>query len=172
MTKQIESNENKNAFQSKVYHLHNTQITKTLTIDKKINFCTVDLDFYITLTLTFKQPCFSGIQAYTGKVMGNMMFYSFDLHLDPMTLILKPNLDTVKMYLHTKNEVPSYSTATIAKAATIASFRLPLLGILRSVQGVICHPTLLASSGLGTSRHIILAIKPYHSWHFPHPSAG
>ena len=35
------------------------------------------------------------------------MFYSFDL--DPMTLVLKLDLDIVKMYLHTKNEVPSYS---------------------------------------------------------------
>ena len=31
------------------------------------------------------------------------MFYSFD-H-DPMTLVLKLDLDMVKMYLHTENEV-------------------------------------------------------------------
>ena len=33
----------------------------------------------------------------------NMMFYSFDLDIDPMTLVLKLDLDMVKMYLHTKN---------------------------------------------------------------------
>ena len=41
----------------------------------------------------------------------NMMFYSFDL--DPMTLILKLDLDMVKMYLHTKNEVPSYISSKV-----------------------------------------------------------
>ena len=34
-----------------------------------------------------------------------MMFYSFDLDLDPITLILKLDLDMVKMYLQAKNEV-------------------------------------------------------------------
>ena len=43
----------------------------------------------------------------------NMMFHSFDLDLDPMTLVLKLNLDMVKMYLHTKNEVPSYSSSKV-----------------------------------------------------------
>ena len=33
------------------------------------------------------------------------MFHSFDL--DPMTLVLKPDLDMVNMYLDTKNEIPS-----------------------------------------------------------------
>ena len=40
-----------------------------------------------------------------------MLFYSFDL--DPMTLILKPDLDMVKMDLHAKNEGPSYSCSNI-----------------------------------------------------------
>ena len=40
-----------------------------------------------------------------------MMFYSFDL--DPMTLVLNCDLDMVKMYLHTKNEVPSYSSSKV-----------------------------------------------------------
>ena len=31
--------------------------------------------------------------------------FSYDLDLDPMNLILKLDLDMVKMYLHTKNEV-------------------------------------------------------------------
>ena len=40
-----------------------------------------------------------------------MMFYSFDL--DSMTLILKPDLDMVKMHMHTENEVPSYSGSKV-----------------------------------------------------------
>ena len=36
-----------------------------------------------------------------------MMFYSFDRDLDLSTLVLKLDLYVVKMYLHTKNEVPS-----------------------------------------------------------------
>ena len=43
----------------------------------------------------------------------NMMFYSFDLDIDPMTLVLKLDLDMVTMYLHTKNEVPSYSGSKV-----------------------------------------------------------
>ena len=42
-----------------------------------------------------------------------MMFYSFDLDLDQMTLVLKLDLDMVKMYLHTKNEVPSYISSKV-----------------------------------------------------------
>ena len=34
-----------------------------------------------------------------------LTFFSYDLDLDPMTLILTFNLGMVKMYLHTKNEV-------------------------------------------------------------------
>ena len=42
-----------------------------------------------------------------------VMFYSFDLDLNPMTLVLIHDLDMVKMYLHTKNEVPSYSGSKV-----------------------------------------------------------
>ena len=42
-----------------------------------------------------------------------MMFHTFDLDLDPITLIFKLDLDMVKMYLHTKNEVPSYSSSKV-----------------------------------------------------------
>ena len=35
----------------------------------------------------------------------NNEFYNSDLDLYLMTLVLKPNLDIVKMYHHTKNEV-------------------------------------------------------------------
>ena len=42
-----------------------------------------------------------------------MMFHSFGLDLDPMTLILKLNLDMVKMYLQAKKEVPSYSGSKV-----------------------------------------------------------
>ena len=36
---------------------------------------------------------------------------AFDL--DPMTLILKFDQDMVMMYLHTKNEVPSFSSSKV-----------------------------------------------------------
>ena len=39
-----------------------------------------------------------------------MKFYSFDLDLDPMTLVLKFDLDIVKMYVCTKNEVPTFNS--------------------------------------------------------------
>ena len=35
----------------------------------------------------------------------NNQFYQNDLDLNPKTLVLKHNLDMVKMYLNTKNEV-------------------------------------------------------------------
>ena len=38
-----------------------------------------------------------------------MKFYSFDLDLDPMALVLKPDLEIIKMYVCTKNEVPTFS---------------------------------------------------------------
>ena len=38
---------------------------------------------------------------------------TFDLHLDPMTLMLKLDLDMVNMYLYTENEVPSYSSSKV-----------------------------------------------------------
>ena len=41
------------------------------------------------------------------------MFYSFDLDLDPMILVLKLDLDMIKMYLCTKNEVPTYSGSKV-----------------------------------------------------------
>ena len=41
------------------------------------------------------------------------MFYSFDLDLDPMTLVFNLNQDMVKMYLHTKNEVSIYSGSKV-----------------------------------------------------------
>ena len=40
-----------------------------------------------------------------------MTLYSFDL--DPITLVLNSDLDMVKMYLHTKNEVSSYSSSKV-----------------------------------------------------------
>ena len=35
------------------------------------------------------------------------------LDLDPMTLILELDLDMVKMYLYTEDEVPSYSSSKV-----------------------------------------------------------
>ena len=38
---------------------------------------------------------------------------TFDLDLNPMTLIVKLELDMVNMYLYTKDEVPSYSSSKV-----------------------------------------------------------
>ena len=43
--------------------------------------------------------------------MWNMKFYSFDL--DPMTLVLKLDLDIIKMYVCTKDEVPIFSSSKV-----------------------------------------------------------
>ena len=42
-----------------------------------------------------------------------MNFKSFDLDLDPMTLVLKLDLDIIKMYVCTKNEVPTFSGSKV-----------------------------------------------------------
>ena len=64
------------------------------------------------MTLTFKHVLVEYKHIHV-KIRENIMFYSFDLGLDPMTLILKLDLDIVKMYLHTKNKVPSYSSSKV-----------------------------------------------------------
>ena len=38
-----------------------------------------------------------------------MKFYSFNLDLDTMNLVFKLDLDIIKMYMCTKNEVPIFS---------------------------------------------------------------
>ena len=43
------------------------------------------------------------------KVMLDMIFYPFDLTLDPITLILKFHLGMIKMNLYTQNEIHSLS---------------------------------------------------------------
>ena len=40
-------------------------------------------------------------------------FYWFDLDLDTMTLVLKHNLDIVKMYVYTKNEAPTFNGSKV-----------------------------------------------------------
>ena len=42
-----------------------------------------------------------------------MTFFSFDFDLDQMTLALTLGLDMLRMYLHTKNEVPSCSGSKV-----------------------------------------------------------
>ena len=42
-----------------------------------------------------------------------MNFQSFGLDLDPMTLVLKLDLDIIKMYVCTKNEVPTFSGSKV-----------------------------------------------------------
>ena len=45
------------------------------------------------------------------EVKFRQKYVSFSFDLDPMALILKLNLDMVKMSLYTKNEVRSYSSS-------------------------------------------------------------
>ena len=42
-----------------------------------------------------------------------MTFNSFDLDLEPITLKFKLDVDMVKMYLYTDNEVPSYNDSEV-----------------------------------------------------------
>ena len=42
-----------------------------------------------------------------------MMCHPFDLDRNLMILVLKLDLDMVKMYLHTKNEVSTYSSSKV-----------------------------------------------------------
>ena len=42
-----------------------------------------------------------------------MKFWSFDLDLDPITLVLKLDLDIIKMYVCTKTEVPTFSSSKV-----------------------------------------------------------
>ena len=95
---------NKNAFQSKAYHPRSTYITKTFYNKQKYQFLYIwpwsspVLDNDPKVTETFKLISVEWKHKPV-KIRENMMFYSFDLDLDPMTLILKLHLDMVKMYL-------------------------------------------------------------------------
>ena len=66
-----------------------------------------DLD--VTLTLMCDLDLINDLWPHTEdsqvEISKTVTFFSYDLDLDPMTLILKLDLDMVKMYLHTKNEV-------------------------------------------------------------------
>ena len=47
-----------------------------------------------------------------------MKYYCFDLEFDPMTLVLKLNLDFVKMYVYTKNEAPTFNGSKVTDTQT------------------------------------------------------
>ena len=54
-----------------------------------------------------------------GSNSQNDQFYKSDLDLDPMTLVLKLDLDMARMYPHTKNEVSmSRHSKVIARTDT------------------------------------------------------
>ena len=83
------------------------RLKKHLQIDRKlISFhstlvlCNFDLDLQITLTFLVS---FSGIQAYRSNREVKNMSVLFDLDFNLMTLILKLDLDMIKMYLYTEN---------------------------------------------------------------------
>ena len=50
---------------------------------------------------------FTGIEAPEVESGQNMSFYVFDFDLNPMTLVLKLDLDMSKMHLYTENKVSS-----------------------------------------------------------------
>ena len=77
------------------------------------------------MTLTFKTVLVEYKHIHV-KVRENMIFTPFDLDLEPITLILKLDLDMVKMYLHNKNKVPSYSGSKVI-ARTDRQTRMKLL---------------------------------------------
>ena len=64
-----------------------------------------DLDLWAT---------FSGIQVCSWI----MKFYSLDLNLDPMTLLLNLDLNIVKIYVYSKNEVPNFSVQKLQPEQT------------------------------------------------------
>ena len=71
-----------------------------------------ELDLDLQMTLTF-QVSFNGIQANRRNSQVNNVNFLFDLELGLMTLILKSDLDMVKMYQYTENEVPSINGSKV-----------------------------------------------------------
>ena len=45
--------------------------------------------------------------------MQKYVSFLYDLDLDPLTLIFKPDKDMVRMYLYSKNEVPNFSSSKV-----------------------------------------------------------
>ena len=58
---------------------------------------------------------FSGIETYRSKNLLKYVISLFDL--DPMTLILKLDLDMIKVYLYTENELPSICGSKVTAQA-------------------------------------------------------
>ena len=69
--------------------------------------------FYFDLDVTFTLICdldlINDLWPHTKdeevEISKTIIFFSYDLDFDPITLILKLDLDMIKIYLHTKNEV-------------------------------------------------------------------
>ena len=71
-----------------------------------------DFDLDLWVALTFKQVLME-YQCTEEKIKYNIIFHSFDLSIDPVTLILKFDLNIIKIYLCTKNGVPSYGGSKV-----------------------------------------------------------
>ena len=67
---------------------------KLISVHLTLMLCNFYLDLQMTLTFLIS---FSGIQAYRGN--REVKYVSFSLDLDTLTLILKCDLDIIKMYL-------------------------------------------------------------------------
>ena len=70
------------------------------------------------------------------------MSFLFDLDFDPMTLILKLDLDVIKMYLYFKNKLPSYSISNIMAQTDRHTHIQVRLKLLPSVDRIISYITL------------------------------
>ena len=67
-------------------------------------------DINLQTTLTFEQFLVKNNHVVKLCELGN---YSFDLHLDPMTLVFKLDLDIVKLYVCTENKVLDFSASKV-----------------------------------------------------------
>ena len=63
------------------------------------------------MTLNFK-ACLSGIQTHKSKGWAN--YDTLFLDLEPMTLLLKFDLDMAKVHLCSENEAPSFSSSNVS----------------------------------------------------------
>ena len=85
---------------------------KLISLHLTLILCNLELDLQMTLTFL------ASIMAYehtelTGRSRYVSFLFDLDLYLDPMTLILKFDLNIVKMYLYAKNEVPSFTSSKV-----------------------------------------------------------
>ena len=80
---------------------------KLISLHLTLILCNLELDLQMTLTFL------ASVMASKHTERSKYVSFSFDLELYPMTLILKLDVDMVKMYMYTKNEVPSFTSSKV-----------------------------------------------------------